>query len=277
MSSEPNPPLDNFQSTPLSPDGGLAAPLEQKAAPVENPVWSGWDVLLVVVITFLAMILVPLIATVIAHEFIYRGVPLIDVAQKPVLLLTSQLAGYAAVFCFMVLFIEGRYRISFFESIRWNWPSQRWLGLAALGIGLLIAIQALGHFLPMPKEVPFDKFFGNTRDAYFTSLFAISVGPFMEELLFRGFLYPTLARRLGMGASILLTGIAFGLVHGLQLSFAWGPVLMIVIVGIVLTTVRALKKSVAASLIVHIAYNFTLTALTFVGTGGFRHLDKLTQ
>jgi hypothetical protein len=67
------------------------------------------------------------------------------------------------------------------------------------------------------------------------------------------------------------------LIHGAQLSFAWGPVLMISVVGIVLTTVRAIKKSVAASLIVHIAYNFTLTALTFVGTGGFRHLDRLTQ
>ncbi|HEY1465359.1 MAG TPA: CPBP family intramembrane glutamic endopeptidase, partial [Terriglobales bacterium] len=168
-------------------------------------------------------------------------------------------------------------KISFFKAIRWRNPNARWWDLAGLGIVLLFAIQGLGHFLPIPKEVPFDKFFENARDAYLTSIFAISFGPFMEEVLFRGFLYPVLARRIGMVASILITGITFGLIHGAQLSFAWGPVLMISVVGIVLTTVRAIKKSVAASLIVHIAYNFTLTALTFVGTGGFRHLDRLTQ
>ena len=129
----------------------------------------------------------------------------------------------------------------------------------------------------MPKEVPFDKFYANMRDAYLTSIFAVSFGPFMEEVLFRGLLYPVLARRIGIVASIFITGIAFGLIHGLQLSFAWGPVLLIVIVGIVLTTVRAMSKSVGASLTVHVAYNFTLTAITYVQTGGFRHLEKLTQ
>jgi membrane protease YdiL (CAAX protease family) len=98
----------------------------------------------------------------------------------------------------------------------------------------------------------------------------------MEELFFRGLLYPVLARRYGMGASILLTGAAFGLLHGAQLRFSWA-VLIIFLVGIALTAVRAKTKSVAASFLMHVGYNATLSMLFFVATGGFRHLDQLNR
>jgi membrane protease YdiL (CAAX protease family) len=48
-------------------------------------------------------------------------------------------------------------------------------------------------------------------------------------------------------------------------------------VGLVLTLVRARTKSVAASLLIHIAYNGTISVLMYVGTDRFRHLEKLNQ
>jgi len=86
-----------------------------------------------------------------------------------------------------------------------------------------------------------------------------------------------LARRLGIAMGVFLTALGFGLLHAMQLGFAWGPVLIIFLVGVVLTIVRAVSRSVAASFLVHVAYNFTLTVIAFVGTGGFRHLEKLNQ
>jgi hypothetical protein len=59
--------------------------------------------------------------------------------------------------------------------------------------------------------------------------------------------------------------------------FAWGPVLIIFLVGLVLTMVRARQNSVAAGLIIHMAYNATLSALLFAATDGFRHLEKMSQ
>jgi uncharacterized protein len=276
MSSGPNPPLENIPPSPELP--GITPLAPPPPEPIENPVWSGWDVLLIVLITILMVMLIsPAIAVVLAHTFLYHNVPLLNVAQKPWLGLTSEFAGYLLVFIFMMMFIEGRYQTPFFRALRWNWPSRTWITFAGIGIAVFIVVLGLEQFLPMPKDVLMDKFFENTRDAYLTSIFAITFGPFMEELIFRGFLYPVLARRIGMVASITITGILFGLVHSLQLSYAWGPVLLIVIVGIVLTTVRALKKSVGASLIVHITYNFMLTGAAFIGSDGFRHLDKLTR
>jgi hypothetical protein len=54
-------------------------------------------------------------------------------------------------------------------------------------------------------------------------------------------------------------------------------VLIIFLVGVALTTVRAITKSVAASFLLHVGYNGTLSLLMFVVTGGFHHLDRLNQ
>jgi len=40
--------------------------------------------------------------------------------------------------------------------------------------------------------------------------------------------------------------------------------------------VRLTMNSVAAGVVVHAAYNFTLFAAVLAETGGFRHLEKLT-
>jgi membrane protease YdiL (CAAX protease family) len=39
--------------------------------------------------------------------------------------------------------------------------------------------------------------------------------------------------------------------------------------------VRLITRSLAASTLVHACYNFTIFFLMLVGTGGFRHLDKM--
>ena len=125
----------------------------------------------------------------------------------------------------------------------------------------------------MPKTTPFDQFFARPSDAYLTVVFAVSLGPLMEELFFRGFLYPVLARRLGAVGGIVFTALPFGLMHYLQYR-SWSAVLIVVLVGVVLTTVRAMTKSVASSFLAHVGYNGALMMITALATDGFRHMDK---
>jgi hypothetical protein len=143
-----------------------------------------------------------------------------------------------------------------------------------LGVGMLtILIDVLGRFLPMPKTSPFDEFFSRPRDAYLIAIFAVTVGPLMEELFFRGFFYPVVVRKTSVAWAVVLTAVPFGLLHYVQYR-SWGAVLLITLVGVVLGTVRAVTKSVAASFLVHVGYNGTLMALAAVATDGFRHMEK---
>jgi uncharacterized protein len=142
---------------------------------------------------------------------------------------------------------------------------------------LSLALQGLAHLLPIPKNLPIDSLFRTPAQAWVLTIFGVTLAPLMEELFFRGFLYPVLERRLGWNAAVLFTALGFALLHGSQLMFAWGPVLVIFLVGMVLTTVRAMRNSVAASLLIHVAYNGTIAVLMFAATDGFRHLEKLNQ
>jgi membrane protease YdiL (CAAX protease family) len=105
----------------------------------------------------------------------------------------------------------------------------------------------------------------------------MTLAPLIEELFFRGFLYPVLARRIGVVLGIVFTAIAFSLIHAPQLARAWGPILIVFLIGFAVTIVRAVKNSVAAGLLMHMAYNGTISVLLFIASGGFRHLEKISQ
>ncbi len=64
-------------------------------------------------------------------------------------------------------------------------------------------------------------------------LFGVVLAPIFEEMLFRGFLLPLLARSLGPWLGILLTAVPFALLHGAQNHWAWQPIVLIGMAGIV--------------------------------------------
>lgn len=266
MSSPPNSwPEPETAPEPLPPQPPLA----------EDPIWSGIDLLQLIGVTVATMAAVPIALVVLAHFTIYRRLSLTEIARIPDIVLIAQLAIYAVVFAAMRWLVRAR-GSRFWDAVRWNWPQNSWGIFLFLGIGLYFVLVGLSQLLPIPKHLPIDRFFQTAREAGIMSLIAMTLAPLMEELFFRGFLYPVLARRLGKVVAILLTSALFGLLHGAQLGYSWA-VLIIVLVGIALTTVRAITKSVASSFLVHVGYNATLSALLFIATSGFRHLERLNQ
>jgi membrane protease YdiL (CAAX protease family) len=279
---EPQPPGDSESQVSVSgvsadfdPAAGAPSIAAHPGVPVpRDPVWSGWDVLLIAVLTIVTLVAVETVTAKVAQIFFYRQSSFGDVVQKPILVLLGEFLAYIAVAIYMVMLVEGKYHERFSRAIRWNWPSSNGelLFLGMLGM-FTVLLDLLSRYLPMPKSTPFDQFFSRPRDAYLIAIFAVTIGPLMEELFFRGFLYPAVARRTGVPLAILLTALPFGLMHYLQYR-SWAAVLVITLVGVVLTVVRAATKSVAASFVVHVGYNATLMLLAAVATDGFRHMDR---
>lgn len=243
------------------------------ALPVENPVWSGWDVLLITGLTVVAMPVLQLAVTFAAMWLIYPHSLFAVVVQKPILLLVSQFLIYIAVAACMVMLVEGKYYVPFWQAIRWGWPRTEWK-LLALGAATFVVLGLLQTLLPMPKDTPFEHLFDRPLDAYLLAILAVSIGPLMEELFFRGLLYPVLARRMGVAWGIVLTALPFGLLHLPQYGWAWGAALVIFLVGVVCGIVRAVTRSVGASFLVHVGFNGAQMLVAMAATQGFRHMPK---
>jgi membrane protease YdiL (CAAX protease family) len=163
------------------------SPVPAGSPPAENPVWSGWDVLAIAGLTIVTMLVLQVLVIVGALWLVYPRSNLTQVAQKPILLLVSQFLIYVAVAACMVMLVEGKYHVPFWPAIRWNWPRSEWK-LIVLGAAMLFALSLLQNLLPMPKDTPFEHLFDRPRDAYLLSIIAVTLGPLMEELFFRGFM-----------------------------------------------------------------------------------------
>lgn len=259
-----------------------AAPVIQRApATGENPPWGGWDVLAIVFSYIFLLLLSLLIVTAIAKRTAFPSIPFMQVMSFPLVSLAAQIAAYGAALGIMFIVATHRSSETFWGAIQWRWP-RLWPLYVLIGVLSCIILQFLARFLPMPKEAAMEVFFATPLRAWVLSIVGTTFGPLMEELFFRGFLYPVLARRLGLVLAVALTTVAFASIHipqladpHMPLATSWGPILIIFLIGLALTIIRAIKKSVAAGLLVHMGYNGFTSLLAIIATGGFRHLEKI--
>jgi membrane protease YdiL (CAAX protease family) len=138
------------------------------------------------------------------------------------------------------------------SNLIWLWPAK---------IVLVLFFQAIGIMKPR---------FG-THDLLISIAISALVVAMVALLAFK-------SRLLVIGSpviSLLTTAALFATIHEGQLARAWAPLLMIFVVGLVLTFVRAQSQSVAASFLVHASYNATLFTTLLIATDGFRHLERM--
>lgn len=267
-------------STPYNPapDGELLPPIPppyepQIPPPIENPPWTFREVVLLTLMAIFLVASFQVLAIGIARHR-YPLVPLKDLVQNARIILPPQVLAYLGLLGCMILLLRSR-ALHFWRAIRWSWPSSRWLGFAVLGVLLAVVIQIASMVLPIPKQLPIDQFFADTFSAYLLAIFGVTLAPLLEELYFRGFLYPVLARRLGMPVAVAITSLTFALVHESQLAHAWAPLLLLFFVGVALTMARVHTGSVATSFLIHVGYNATLFTVMYFVTDHFRHLEKM--
>jgi membrane protease YdiL (CAAX protease family) len=282
MSLPPNPLPEELQPMPAAsaPETQFETPASV-LLPVKTsfPAWSGWDVL---AITFFGIIcLIVLIAVAVFASGVASHVKSLSVeefARNALVLrasLAGQAAGYLVVLAAMAILVRSRSKERFGRGIEWNWPGASAITFFICGIILALVVDGASRFLPMPKSLPIEDFFNDRTNAYLTAAFGVSLAPLLEELFFRGLLYPVLRRRLGLITAVVLTAIGFAAIHSVQLGYAWAPIMSIFVVGVVFTLVRQRWSSVGASFVLHSGYNFTLFTLLWFASDHFRHLDKV--
>ena len=215
MSSDPNfvPPQPAVPSEIISPAGEtLTAQPPAAEAGGENPAWNGWDVLALVAVAILGQIVVGVVAGIIAIFLpAYRGLSpdqlRRQLPQDPFLIVAVTLGTYAVLVPAMMLIIRRRSHRPFLEALGWNWPRRPWR-YPLIGVAMFFVVSVLSKILPMPKSAPIDQLL--QQAPRLMSFVAICLAPVVEELFFRGFLYPVLTRWRALFA-LAIAAVVFGI------------------------------------------------------------------
>lgn len=193
-------------------------------------------------------------------------------------LIISQALLSGATLIFLYVVVRGRSAAPFWQTMGWrgfrNMASSGSVMLRYVfgGFALAVVVGWLGNFVGRESGIPMEELFRSRQSVLMLMALGILVAPVVEETIFRGCIYPVIARKFGITTGIVVTGALFGLAHAQQLGGAWGQISLLVCVGIVLTYVRARAGTVAASYFVHLGYNTILFAGFYIATGGLRHL-----
>jgi membrane protease YdiL (CAAX protease family) len=211
----------------------------------------------------------------------------------PQFVVGSTFAVFAFIFLFLYVTLSALPEKPFWRTLGWrkliptasNLPSKPWLYLLS-GAGLSLLAAIAGSRVHTPDDMPIEILMKSRLGAMFMMGMAVAVAPLVEETVFRGYLYPVFVRmvsgilrflgmeaaqsiRAGISSSILLTGVCFGLLHGVQLAWTWGIVSLLIFVGIAFTYVRARTGTVFASYLMHLGYNSLIALAAVASTHGF--------
>ena len=177
---------------------------------------------------------------------------------KPFLALIAQLIWYLMIFVALHLLLKIRYRAPFWRSLGWRFPFRGAVLALVAGPVLVFALGLIGFLIRTPVlNPPFEQMMGNRPTIMLFALFVVVLGPLSEELVFRGFLLPLLARPLGVAGSILTTGFIFGAMHAYEYEWSWRHSLLISLAGVAFGWARYVAGSTAASTFMHATFNLT--------------------
>lgn len=93
---------------------------------------------------------------------------------------------------------------------------------------------------------------------------AIIMAPFVEEVVFRGYFFKVIKRFKGEAVAIHSIALIFGLLHAGQYWGDWAAIGLIVVLGYVLTLLRAKTNTTLSSMVMHYAYNSAVTVIPAV-------------
>lgn len=248
--------------------------------------------------------LVSALATMLALHFHLYGVDTLDKAKYDIhYTLGIELIIYLFTFAVAWFVFPLLWQKSFLEGVHWNGAKALRLRLQLFFTAFLCLLLAMvsGLLIKSPEDAPIDKILHSPGAPWLLFGFGITIAPLFEELFFRGFFLPALCTacdwvnekihktippqtgenghprwsRSAMITGALFTSLAFAAIHLAQTGNSWGSFALLICVSLVLSAVRLKTRSLAASVVVHAAYNFFLFSIMLAQSAGFRHMDKL--
>jgi membrane protease YdiL (CAAX protease family) len=158
-------------------------------------------------------------------------------------------------------------RFPFFKTIGWDWGGMRWWHFAAILIGFFALALILSEVMP-EQENDLLRILRSSRVAvYLMAFLATFTAPFVEELIYRGVLYSAFQRTFGTVAGVISVTLLFSLVHVPQYYPSWVTIILLTLLSLILTVVRAKTGNLLPCIALHFLFNGIQSVGLLLGQG----------
>jgi membrane protease YdiL (CAAX protease family) len=266
-SQQLTPPLPEERAEPLAP---VLAQEVQPASPQSLAWWLPWinvgKAVLVWVVSVLLLLFVPVIVALpyLIYRIVTAGAPSAEALATDKTLIFLSVIGvlptHLLTFVVTWMFISEGGRRPFWKAIGFEWPAniRPWIaGLLSLlaAIMLLLLAWLVTNFWGGNKT-QLDLLIESSMATRFATAFvAVATAPLVEELIYRGVLYPAIEKAAGVGVAIAAVSLLFAGVHVFQYMNNLAVITVITLLSFTLTIARAVTGKLLPSFVIHLVFN----------------------
>ncbi len=242
----------------------LTGTLEIRSSSPLRAKWDMWDVCKVVILfLFFGYMLI------LSEAFLSRVFPVFKTDNFRMMVNSSILDVLAVVFIiyFTVIYYKeplaalGISAKNFLKNVAYGVVG--YIALVPVLILMLVIIALIINITKyVPERQPVVELFLKEKGVAFltySSLFAAIIGPIIEELFFRGFLYGALKKYIGIFWAMLVTAILFAALHAHIVGFF--PIMAL---GMLLAYIYEKTGTLVSSVTVHMIHNLSMVFLVFL-------------
>ena len=255
-------PAPDSEGDRADPETGLVGPA---------PIWRYREVLTLLAVAILAQMMV-VAATVAIAQRLYglAGEEITDLlGREPRLAVPLQLVTWLPALGYIAYVVRRRYGMSLREGLAWVRLPKTARSYLRTGALLALASAVASVVLSDPTQAnPMQDLFANREALWILVGFGVLVAPWIEEIVFRGFLYAAFERAHGRWVALVVTSALFAALHGTQYGWHWQQLSILLAVGLVFGLIRMRSGSTKATTLVHAAYNGLLFLAVLSVPGG---------
>ena len=231
--------------------------------PDRQVLWTLGDLFKVFVILFFAEIVLSILIG------IFLGIFQWEDDSSSMVLMGSTFLRSIIVFLYICYMTRKKYmaRLKDLGLVTRRWLKQIAIGLVAyicmlpLYILVLLVLTQIVQFFDYqpPVQTPVQVLYKeeSMRLVLLFGVFMGIVGPFFEEVLFRGFLYQALRKRTGVLWGIVLTSVIFAVLH-----VHWIALFPIFLLGVILNLLFEKTGSILPGVVMHMTHNMVMLMIT---------------
>lgn len=238
----------------------LPKPLEIDA---DNPRWGLGSALAVWVLSVFFVLLVPF-GTVVAYMAVSDPSVLSDgrlgelVRSDPRITVVNVIAVLPAHILTLAVawaVVTGMGSRPFLNSQGWEWGGFKFWHGAVLFLGFFALSAAVTWVIPEQEHELLRMLKSSREVVYAVAAVATLTAPIVEEVVYRGVVYPSARKHLGGVGAVSLVTLLFALVHVPQYMPSYATIILIFTLSLMLTLVRVWTRNLLPCVALHMVFN----------------------